>query len=398
MAPVSCGKCETEVVYEENGYECDGCGVFYHMKCGGALKKEINARVGSQRLHIYCEDCITKDPIRIIADNVKSIMKYIYKIDLTLQKQVEANAAFERATTTNAAKIEQIFEQLIKLPNEIQTLAPKPTPHNESRSTATYANIVGSGVVKPTVLIRPKNNTQKSSATLDEIKSIGSDVIVRDVRNVNGGGIMLTCETANDTMKVKQLVQQRANDKYNVELPAIKMPRIKIVNVCESFTDVELVNEIKLKNELVRNGKIEIKKVHTKKKDNGTRQVNDIIAEVDCVTFDALIKMKRICIGWHSYDVAEHLYLKRCFKCCGFSHIANECKHHVACSKCAGTHKAADCNNSSFECVNCKFANQLNGLNLDTAHHAWSKKCSILQKRLIKLRDCIQYSVVNNDK
>lgn len=227
--------------------------------------------------------------------------------------------------------------------------------------------------MKPAVLIRPKSNTQNCGATLDEIRSIGSDVIVRDVRNVNGGGTILTCETANDIMKVKQLVQQQANDKYNVELPAIKKPRIKIANVCQRFTVDELVIEIKTKNVPVRNGQFGIKKIHT-------RQANDAIAEVDGVTFDALMKLKKIYIGWHSYEDTEHLYLKRCYKCCGFSHVASEGKHHVACSKCAGSHKAAECNSSSLKCVNCKFANQLNRLNLDTSHHAWSEKCSIIQK------------------
>lgn len=168
---------------------------------------------------------MTKDPIRILSDNVRSIMKYILKIDFTLQKQVEANATFEHAIAENTSTTEQIIEQLTKLPDEIKMFGPiTNTPHNDCRSTATYANVAGIGIVKPTVLIRPKSNIQNCGATLDEIRGIGSDVIVRDVRNVSGGVIILTCETANDTMKVKQLVQQQANDKYNVELPAIKRP------------------------------------------------------------------------------------------------------------------------------------------------------------------------------
>lgn len=267
------------------------------------------------------------------------------------------------------------------------------TVRDDDLGTNTYASLTSRGGVRPTVLIRPKNNTQRSSDTLEEMRSIGNDVLVRDVRNVNGGGIVLTCDTANETMRVKQLVQQQTNDKYIVELPTIKKPRIKIADVCESFTSEELINEIKLKNEAVQNGYFDVKKIHTKKRDRNNQRSFDIIAEVDSVTFDALLKMKKVCIGWHSYDVTEHLYLKRCFKCCGFSHIAHDCKHQVAGARCAGPHKAADCNGTVLACVNCKCANELNGLNLNTAHHAWSKNCVILKNRLNKLKDSIQYGI-----
>lgn len=398
MAPVTCGKCKLEVIFEETGYECDGCNVFYHMKCGGAIKKDITSRIGSKRLQIYCEICKEKDPIHMVADNVKSILKYIYKIDLALQKQVETNATFEHSITKNTSKIEQMFLQLCDLPKEITPALQKVLDERvNDGGTNTYASVSNRGGVRPTVLIKPKDNTQKSGDTLVEMKSIGNDVLVRDVRNVNGGGIVLTCDTANDTMKVKQLVQQQTNDKYIVELPAIKKPRIKIANVCESFTSDELVNEVKLKNEAVQNGQFDVKKIHTKKRD-GNNQSFDVIAEVDSVTFDALMKMKKVCIGWRSYYVTEHLYLKRCFKCCGFSHIAKDCKHQIACSRCAGSHKATDCNGTVLACVNCKCANELNGLNLDTTHHAWSKNCVILNKRLNKLKDSIQYGIVEIDK
>lgn len=142
MASTVCGTCEAEVVYEESGYECDSCGIFYHMKCGGALKKDIKARVGSQRLQIFCEECRAKDPVRILSDNVKSIMKYILKIDFTLQKQVEPNVTFNHAIAKNTFTTEQIIEQLTKLPNEVKMLMPiTNTTHIDSRSTATYANI-----------------------------------------------------------------------------------------------------------------------------------------------------------------------------------------------------------------------------------------------------------------
>lgn len=59
---------------EESGYERDGFGVFYHMK----LKKDINARAESHRLQSYCKECVTKDPIRIMSDNVKSMNQYLY--------------------------------------------------------------------------------------------------------------------------------------------------------------------------------------------------------------------------------------------------------------------------------------------------------------------------------
>lgn len=287
----------------------------------------------------------------------------------------------------------QIHEQLKSLPNAIYETMPNTNALQNCTQNVALCT-AGDGGIKPTVMIKPKNNTQRSSETIDEIRQIGNDIMVRDVKNISGGGIVLTCETANETMKVKQLVLQQTNDKYEVQLPTIKKPRIKISNVLGTHTGTDVLNEIKTKNEPLRNADIKILKFNAKRNDNTNGQkTNDIIAEVDGTTFDACMRTRRVCIGWHSYNVTEHLYLKRCYKCCGFSHVASDCKHHVACSKCAGTHKAAECDGSSFKCVNCTIANEKYGLNLDTSHHAWSKNCSILNRRLKKLKDNIQYNV-----
>lgn len=65
----------------------------------------------------------------------------------------------------------------------------------------------------------------------------------------------------------------------------------------------------------------------------------------------------------------------------------------MACSKCAGPHKANDCEAREFKCVNCNAANNHFGLNLATAHHAWSRNCAVLQKRIKKLKEYVQYKL-----
>lgn len=153
---IYCRKCEKEIE-DDAGFECDGCWDSYHLNCGEALKRDINARKNSKRLQIYCTECISVDPMRVLAEDVRSMMKYIYKIDLVLQKQIEANATFENDIKRNATILGQIHEQLKMMLNAVHEVMPNINAlQNGTSNVASYASVVGDGGIKPTVMIKPK--------------------------------------------------------------------------------------------------------------------------------------------------------------------------------------------------------------------------------------------------
>ena len=86
-----CSVCNEAIEDDDDVFECDGCSDSLHLKCGGATKKDISARKVSKCLRVYCKLCVS-NPAAIVADNVKTIMKFVHKIDLFNQKQIETNA------------------------------------------------------------------------------------------------------------------------------------------------------------------------------------------------------------------------------------------------------------------------------------------------------------------
>lgn len=386
MGDIVCFKCEGDIEADENYFECDACTTTFHLKCVGVTKQEYNAREKSNRMRLLCDECNLNNPMSIVERNVNTLLKYIHKLDLVLQNQV-------LAISSNAETLKRMEEQMNMMHKEIKTItvreARKSDNTNQMPTTRTFADVLRSSIL-PTVVIKPKIDNEKCEATLQRVKEniVGSEALVRDTKNIRGGGIVISCANAVDTMKMKQLIDHNIGNDYDVCLPEIKKPRVKITNIGDDLTTDEILSDIVNKNNFAHDATFQIKKVMKNKRNN----TQDVVAEVDCKSFEYMMTAKKLFIGWKRCNVVEHVYLKRCFKCCGFSHIAKECKHNIACSKCAGSHKSADCDGKKYLCVNCCAANTKYGLNLATNHHAWSRECCVLQKRIAKLKEFIQYN------
>lgn len=386
MGDVVCFKCEGDIEADENYFECDACTTTFHLKCVGVTKQEYNAREKSNRMRLLCDECNLNNPMSIVERNVSTLLKYIHKLDLVLQNQV-------LAISNNADTMKRMEEQINTMRNEIKSISVRDERTNDNtnqRPTAhSFAEVLRSSIL-PTVVIKPKQDKQKCEATLQRVREniVGSELLVRDTKNIRGGGIVISCANAADTMKMKQLIDQNIGNDYDVCLPEIKKPRVKISNISSELTSDEILNDVMNKNDFLRDATIQIKKVMKDKH----KDTQDVVAEVDCKSFESMMIARKLFIGWRRCNVVEHIYLKRCFKCCGFSHIASECQHNIACSKCAGSHKSGDCDGKQYLCVNCSAANGKYGLNLATNHHAWSRNCCVLQKRIAKLKEFIQYN------
>lgn len=84
---MDCNECKKPIdEKEENSFECDGCWSMHHTKCAGVRRVDVSARKGSKCLKLYCTKCYA-DPGHVLSDNVQTMLKYIYKIDLATQKQ-----------------------------------------------------------------------------------------------------------------------------------------------------------------------------------------------------------------------------------------------------------------------------------------------------------------------
>ena len=114
-----CSVCNEAIEDDDDVFECDGCSDSLHLKCGGATKKDISARRVSKCLRVYCKLCVS-NPAACVADNVKTIMKFVHKIDLFNQKQVETNARVNDILTSTVEKASRCTLLEFILPREIQ--------------------------------------------------------------------------------------------------------------------------------------------------------------------------------------------------------------------------------------------------------------------------------------
>lgn len=202
--------------------------------------------------------------------------------------------------------------------------------------------------------------------------------------------MVLRCINANDTLKIKNAVNEKFGETYDVSLPTLKKPRLKITNIDENLSDDNIISELKRFNNQINDCNIQL--IARIKRVKRGFTFNDIIVEVDSVSQKKMIEFGTLYLPWRECKVYEHIYLKRCYKCCGFSHTSIECKNNQFCSKCSGQHKFSECNNNKVECINCKIANYNFKTNLNINHHAWSKECAVLQRRMVAMKNKIEYN------
>lgn len=346
-------------------------------------------RVDSQNLRLYCSQC--KESVdKLIAEKLQLILKYLQKIDLVTQKQEESHCAMSTCIQSIATTCKTLSKNIVTVHNRVIERESDNISKPNTPAKPSFASILRQAK-KPVVIIKPKNGTQKCSDTIGDIKQQINykDVQACGIRNIRNGGIVVNCDSNNSTLKMKQLIENKFGEKYDVNLPPIKKPRVKIRDICDEIDDDKIIDEIKHQNEYLKDASIEIKKKITRK---DKPIPYDLVIEIDYINYKELMKVKSINVGWKRCKVIDHIHISRCYKCCGFSHISVNCSNKVTCSKCAGEHKYSECKSDQLKCINCAQANEKFNLKLDCNHHAMSYKCETLQRKLLQFSKNIQFS------
>lgn len=385
---VMCYRCEKKIVDDDEAFECDGCCYTYHIKCEKVPKKEHNTRLTSNCLRLFCDKCITS-PTDISAENIKMIKKFMFKFDVYNQNMFQRKGYEDDKINSIIAKMNEMSENISKLQNLCEQ-----TNTDENKNAQSYARVVKQSNVKPVVVIKPKDKKKSKETLADITKKIDvKDVDVCNTRNTKNGGIVLSCKNSTETVKMKQLMENKFGDSYEVILPKIKRPRLRITNIDESIPVDDIITELKDNNKEFDLNMQVITTIKKKKKDNSW---TDIIVEVDCNTYKYLMSTGKLKLRWNECLIYDHIYIQRCYKCCGFSHQAKACTKKQACSKCAQQHSYDKCDNDVHACINCMVSNQKMNTNFDFNHHAYSRECPILQHRFDRLQSKIEYS--DNEK
>lgn len=218
----------------------------------------------------------------------------------------------------------------------------------------TFAEIMQSST-KSTVILKPKNAEQSSSATKIELqkKITPTDIPISNMRNISRGGIIIEC---NDKQASEKLIKKVTEKMQNAEL---EHGYIKVVSYAEN------------------------------KQKNGFYA----IIQVDGEIFQNLMKNQKIFVGWQRCSVYECIDILRCYNCSGFHHKASDCKKTKYCPRCSQVHELKECDSTVLCCPNCTYAVNTYKLNLKTDHEAWSHDCATYLKKLDMQRGKIAYNL-----
>lgn len=201
------------------------------------------------------------------------------------------------------------------------------------------------------------------------------------------------CESEREIKELKETVQEKLGEDFDIAEPRKRKPKLKIININEDImklSNQSILETIKRQNEIegkegvfyIRLVKRIIKEKKDDKSQSGRRRKEDgsLIIEVDKRTHEQMINREKINIGWRKCRIFDYFNVKRCFKCWGYYHIAKNCTRQETCYKCAGSHRTDECKTTIKKCVNCMYKNKMYNLKINDNHKAINIECPIYIK------------------
>jgi hypothetical protein len=360
-----CSKCNKNA---ESPIKCDGiCGKKFHLDCVGVSRSVWKYVNDVSNLKWLCDAC---------NENSKFMCAINQKIEDLYMLFDQQMIDQKTATETVIIEIKNCCDNLKmnSTENGNPVVKVKTVPKNK-----TFADVLKNKMFEPIVVIKPTTNGQNSDVTKQYVQQkIDPAVVpVYDMKTVANGDVIVRCKNKQDLDNCKSKIQQQLGGDYNVVVPKVRCPALKIVGLSVLPTEDELVEKMMAQNAFVsQKAKIEVTELKMKNE--------KIFATVRCdgATYGELMKHGKIAIGWDRCRVYEYVNVMRCYKCAGFHHKAADCRNQMACPKCAGDHELTKCETNRKCCINCKTMNEKLNLNMDISHSAWNRECPIYARKL----------------
>ncbi|XP_029721833.1 uncharacterized protein LOC115263045 [Aedes albopictus] len=250
--------------------------------------------------------------------------------------------------------------------------------------------------IQKTVLLRPKSNQQNATTKADLCDKLDPTAYaVKEVHFRDSGEVTIQCESKEHASQLVSAVNDALSEKYTVEVMKPLHPRVKLVGLTDHMDGDDLIRKLKTQNNLPQTFVARCIRMTEIQKQNISRF--NAVLELDASSYEAIMKLQRVYIGWERYRVVEDLNVKRCYKCSEYGHLASACSKPVCCPRCAEGHEISECVSDFVKCVNCEKMNSLRTSEsdrlADVDHSSWSQKCPIYIRRLKKARQNIDYSI-----
>jgi hypothetical protein len=375
MLICSAANCK-KAVKDDDSIQCS-CDRVFHIDCVPSITRTTAYLVKkTENIKFLCNECVTV--MDSVHEKISSLFKLIQRQDEKFDQQRCMLELMEEEVKKISKKKEESDVQMIEQIEKVVKSSSKPT----------YAQKLKANMNETVLIIQPKRD-QKSSETQKQIKSRidPTEVEVNSIRNVSKGGVVLGCKTKEAVEKLQQVVVEKLGEDYESKIPDGLNPQIKIIGLSEKWSTEDVILKLRTQNAVFRDVEsLKVCKIET------SRARSEKV-ELDGKSFDQIMKMDRINIGWDRCRFFENMNVRRCFNCKGYNHKADDCKNKKACANCAEEHDTKDCKNVTERCVNCVLANKSLGLNLNVDHCAWSRECRVYKRKENDKKRKINYNM-----
>lgn len=358
---VICGSCSNSINSRRPGIFCCTCKKQFHSNCvsnADDLPDLLNSIGG---LSWKCDDCVNS----FISVNQ-------YDVETIIKEQVQ------NAISNLKETFDSLTSNFLKsVESKLQPVLAKQQPGSSSTFSGTkklnYAQIARNKA-QPGVIIKPKDNKQECSKTksdvVKEICPADSNIQLSKLRTVKEGGLLLGCKDINDNRKLKEMVQQRMSNSYDVMEVRGVNPRIRIVGISRKLEEQKLLDTIRKCNRDIfsDNSTCSLVKFWPTKKDKNIFQAT---LQVDRFTFESAFEFGNLFVDLDCCKVFDAIEVFRCFNCNEFHHNSSNCKNSISCPRCGQNHKVQECKAGSLTCSNCVRLNEKLSGSVDTGHATW---------------------------
>lgn len=406
-----CSKCKLDK--KEGLVGCEGiCDKWFHYSCIGMNNLEFGLLSKNTNMFYLCDACKKKCDFRgacsakDYTNNLRTVNEAISKMNVIVENTLECKmdeftSSFKKLKSEMAQLIVSELETIIKvnvsdhISPRIDELRPKidhmsslMVDNNEQKTS--YSTIAKK---QPSFVIMPKNKQDLATTKNDMIKNINpvdSNINISKIKNIRNGGLVISCNNSDECDKFKELANTKLNKDYTIkEVPALN-PRFKVVGISEKLSNEELINYVKSQNKNVisENSILKIIQLMPLKKNN---KIYQAVIQSDIATYNKVIEYGKLFIGYDYCSIYDAIEMRRCFKCCGYHHISNQCTINVfICPVCAQNHKLEDCPRTGTQhCINCHNYNKQSNVPVNVNHAAWDRSCHVYNITLQKFRNNI---------
>lgn len=213
-----------------------------------------------------------------------------------------------------------------------------------------------------------KQTSSEQTKTLVQklIKPDEMNLHVRGLRKIKNGGVVISTESKDDILKLRQATQLSTSG-LTVDEPLKRRPRVAIIGVPATMQEIDVFKCIYKQNladkipDMTYEKYLASTKLSHKSGRKGAETCNFIL-EVSAPIRKALISGQRVFVNWSSCPVRDFTLVTRCFKCQQYGHAAKSCKGEVdTCGHCGNVgHSIKDCTRKAepAKCATCKHFNK----------------------------------------